>query len=82
MQIFIVTSTAGPNRDLSKDTREQPFWDDHAAFIAHLGVDVKLHCHSAHHRSDRARLPIFGIMSITRSRPGANLQHGPLRPLG
>ena len=33
MQTFIVTSTAGPNRDLSKDTREQPFWDDHAAFI-------------------------------------------------
>ena len=33
MQTFIVTSTAGPNRDLSKDTREQPLWDDHAAFI-------------------------------------------------
>ena len=22
-----------PNRDLTKDTREQPFWDEHAEFI-------------------------------------------------
>lgn len=33
MQTFIVISTAGPNRDLTRGTREQPFWDDHAAFI-------------------------------------------------
>lgn len=33
---YLLLSTAGPNRDLSKGTREQPFWDDHAAFIDHL----------------------------------------------
>ena len=33
MQTFMVISTAGPNRDLTRDTREQPFWDEHAAFI-------------------------------------------------
>jgi uncharacterized protein YciI len=33
MQTFLVISTAGPNRDLSMDTREQPWWDEHAAFI-------------------------------------------------
>lgn len=26
-------SSAGPARDLGKGTREQPYWDDHAAFI-------------------------------------------------
>jgi uncharacterized protein YciI len=30
---FVVISSAGPNRDPSKRTREQPFWDEHAAFI-------------------------------------------------
>jgi uncharacterized protein YciI len=30
---FVVISSAGPNREPSKPTREQPFWDDHAAFI-------------------------------------------------
>jgi len=30
---FIVISSVGPNRDPSKGTREQPFWDEHAAFI-------------------------------------------------
>ena len=33
---FVVISSAGPNRDLSKGTREQPFWDEHAAFIDRL----------------------------------------------
>jgi uncharacterized protein YciI len=33
---FVVISSAGPNRDLSKSTREQPFWDEHAAFIDKL----------------------------------------------
>jgi uncharacterized protein YciI len=33
---FLVFSSAGPNRDVSKDTREQPFWDEHAAFIDKL----------------------------------------------
>ena len=32
-KIFIVLSKAGPNRDLSKGSREQAYWDDHAAFI-------------------------------------------------
>lgn len=33
---FIVVSSVGPNRDRSKGTREQPFWDEHAAFIGQL----------------------------------------------
>ena len=33
---FVVISSAGPNRDLSKGTREQPFWDEHAEFIDRL----------------------------------------------
>jgi len=33
---FVVISAAGPNRDLSKGTREQPFWDEHADFIDQL----------------------------------------------
>jgi uncharacterized protein len=39
MQTFLVISTAGPHRDLSKDTREQPYWKDHAAFIDRLVDD-------------------------------------------
>jgi uncharacterized protein YciI len=34
--IFLAISSAGPNRDFSKGTREQPFWDEHAAFIDRL----------------------------------------------
>jgi uncharacterized protein len=30
---FLAISSAGPNSDPSKRTREQPFWDEHAAFI-------------------------------------------------
>ena len=33
---FVAISSAGPNRDPSKGTREQPFWDEHAAFIDRL----------------------------------------------
>lgn len=33
---FVVISSPGPNRDPSKGTREQPFWDQHAAFIDDL----------------------------------------------
>ena len=33
---FIVTSAAGSNRDHSKSTRDQPYWDEHAAFIYQL----------------------------------------------
>jgi uncharacterized protein YciI len=33
---FITISSAGPNADPSKPTREQPFWDEHAAFIDQL----------------------------------------------
>jgi uncharacterized protein YciI len=33
---FLAFSSAGPNRDFSKDTRQQPFWDEHAAFIDQL----------------------------------------------
>jgi uncharacterized protein YciI len=36
MHTYLVISTAGPNRDLSKGTREQPYWDDHAEFIDRL----------------------------------------------
>ena len=33
---FVTISSAGPNRDQSKSTWEQPFWDEHAAFIDKL----------------------------------------------
>jgi uncharacterized protein YciI len=33
---FVVISSAGPKRDLSKGTRQQPLWDEHAAFIDQL----------------------------------------------
>jgi uncharacterized protein YciI len=33
---LVVISSAGPNRDVSKGTREQPFWDDHVVFIDRL----------------------------------------------
>ena len=33
---FVVISSAGPNRDPSKGTREQPFWYEHAEFIDRL----------------------------------------------
>ncbi|MGA7275304.1 MAG: YciI family protein [Candidatus Udaeobacter sp.] len=36
---FVTISSAGPNRDFSKDTRQQPFWDEHAAFIDQLVED-------------------------------------------
>jgi uncharacterized protein YciI len=35
-QTFLAISSAGPNRDFSKGTREQPLWDEHATFIDHL----------------------------------------------
>lgn len=34
--IYIITASGGPNRDLSKDTREQSFWNEHAEFIDKL----------------------------------------------
>ena len=34
--MFVVISSAGPSHDPSKSTREQPFWDEHAAFIDDL----------------------------------------------
>ena len=33
---FVTISSPGPNRDPSKGTREQPLWDEHAAFIDQL----------------------------------------------
>ena len=33
---FVTISSAGPNRDPSKGTREQPLWDEHATFIDQL----------------------------------------------
>jgi uncharacterized protein YciI len=36
---FVVISSVGPNRDRLKGTREQPFWDEHAAFIDQLVDD-------------------------------------------
>jgi hypothetical protein len=32
-QTFVVLSDAGPHRDRTKGTREQPLWDEHARFI-------------------------------------------------
>jgi hypothetical protein len=37
--IFLAISSAGPHRDFSKDTGEQPFWDEHAKFIDQLVDD-------------------------------------------
>lgn len=37
--MFVILSSAGPNRDPSKDTRQQPLWDEHAAFIDQLVAD-------------------------------------------
>jgi uncharacterized protein len=36
---FVAISSAGPNRDFSKGTREQPFWNEHAKFIDRLVDD-------------------------------------------
>ena len=36
---FVTISSVGPNRDRSKGAREQPFWDEHAAFIDQLVDD-------------------------------------------
>jgi uncharacterized protein YciI len=36
---FVILSAAGSRRDLSKDSREQLFWDEHAAFIDGLVDD-------------------------------------------
>ncbi len=36
---FVAISSAGPHRDLSNGTREQPLWDEHAAFIDKLVDD-------------------------------------------
>jgi uncharacterized protein YciI len=36
---FVAISSAGANRDLSKSTRAQPLWDEHAAFIDKLVAD-------------------------------------------
>jgi uncharacterized protein YciI len=33
---FIVISAAGSNRDHSQGTRDQPYWNEHAAFIDNL----------------------------------------------
>jgi len=33
---FVTLSSAGPNHDPSKRTREQPFWDEHVVFIDRL----------------------------------------------
>lgn len=37
--LFVAISAAGPNRDFSKGTREQPLWDEHATFIDQLVDD-------------------------------------------
>lgn len=34
--LYAVLSAAGPSRDLAKHTREQAYWDEHAAFIDRL----------------------------------------------
>jgi uncharacterized protein YciI len=40
--LYVVYSTAGPNRDRSRDTRSQPFWDEHAAFIDRLTAEGRI----------------------------------------
>jgi uncharacterized protein YciI len=36
---YLVISKAGPKRDLTKGSREQQFWDEHATFIDGLVDD-------------------------------------------
>jgi uncharacterized protein YciI len=36
---FVILSAAGPRRELTKGTREQHYWDEHAAFIDRLVED-------------------------------------------
>jgi uncharacterized protein YciI len=36
MAVFAVTTAKGVNWDHSRDIREQPFWDEHAAFADQL----------------------------------------------
>ena len=36
---FLAISSAGPNRDFSKGTREQPLWNEHSTFIDQLVDD-------------------------------------------
>jgi uncharacterized protein YciI len=33
---YMILSSAGPERDLARGTREQRYWDEHAAFIDEL----------------------------------------------
>ena len=33
MSLYLVESSRGPHRDMSKGVREQDYWDDHATFI-------------------------------------------------
>jgi len=35
-QFYLASSVAGPNRDLTKGSREQSYWDQHAEFIDQL----------------------------------------------
>jgi uncharacterized protein YciI len=36
MPVFAVTTAKGPNWDHARGNREQPFWDEHAAFADQL----------------------------------------------
>lgn len=36
---FVTLSVAGPQRDLTKGAREQPYWDEHAQFIDGLTTE-------------------------------------------
>ena len=36
MPVFAVTTAKGPNWDQARGIREQPFWDEHAAFADQL----------------------------------------------
>ena len=36
---FVTISSAGPDHDPAKGTREQPYWDEHAKFIDQLGEE-------------------------------------------
>jgi uncharacterized protein YciI len=39
MNQYLVISSAGPNRDLTRGTREQAYWDEHAEYIDGLVDD-------------------------------------------
>jgi hypothetical protein len=63
---YVVISSAGPNRDSSKGTCEQPFWDEHAAFIDRLVADGFI-LMGGHFVDEGGSLSIFNVEDEKRT---------------